>query len=156
MIIRPAAPHELEPLLALWEALMANGNAADPRFRATPDARAHMREWARNTWFEQRPFVRMWVAAAPNLVGFVHGFPRAALPIIDFPPTVRIGDLFVQPDARGEGLGRSLVNHLLQGAASAGYRRAEVSTLTADARAVAFWAKLGFGDLMVTLSREPS
>ena len=156
MIIRPAEKSELEALLDLWEALMANGEAAEPRFHVSSEARQHMRGWAQSTWFERHPFARVWVASTPELVGFVHGFPRSALPVLDVEPTVRIGDLFVRPSARGQGVGRALVEHLLGAATRAGFPRAEVGTLTADSRARAFWTTLGFGDLMVTLTREPT
>ena len=153
-MIRPATPDDHEVLLDLWEDLNRNGSEADPRYRPTADARAQMKTYTANSWFEQVPFPRCLVADDDGVVGFIHGFPRTAVPVIDLAPTVRIGDLYVAPSHRRSGVGRSLVQAMPSWAKAAGHPRAEVGTLTADARAVAFWRSMGFGDWQISLSRD--
>jgi GNAT superfamily N-acetyltransferase len=153
-MIRPARRADHAALLDLWEDLQANGFAADPRYRPTPQARREMTAYTRDAWFDERPFPRVLVAEADGtLTGFVHGFPRIAVPVVDLSPTARIGDLHVHPDHRRRGIGRALVEAFAARALEAGFPRLEVGTLTADARAVAFWRAMGFDDWQVTLTR---
>lgn len=153
-MIRPARPGDLERLLDLWEALQDNGSRADVRYRPTDDARAHMRDYIRGSWFRQEPFPHTLVWEDTEVVGFVSGFARIAVPVVDLTPSVRIGDLFVAPSHRRQGVARALVTAFLERAATAGFPRSEVGTLTADPRAVAFWRAMGFGDWQVLLSRD--
>ncbi|MEZ4318668.1 MAG: GNAT family N-acetyltransferase [Myxococcota bacterium] len=153
--IRAGTAADIEPLLDVWEALMACGTEADPRFRMARGARPHMRDYMRS-WFAPQPFPPVFLAEHDGaLVGAVRGFPSLIVPVVERAPTVRIGDLYVADAYRRQGLARRLVDTLLLSAREAGYPRAEVGTLTLDARAVAFWKGVGFGDWMVTLSREP-
>lgn len=153
-MIRPARRSDHDGLLDLWEDLQANGQASDPRYRPTPNARREMAAYTRDTWFDLRPFPRVLIAEVDGtLAGFIHGFPRVALPVVDLAPTARIGDLHVHEAHRRRGIGRALVNAFVEQTANAGYPRIEVGTLTADARAVAFWRAMGFGDWQVSLVR---
>lgn len=154
MTVRSAAAADHEALLDLWEALTLNGSRADARYMPTPDARAHMRAWTAQSWFEHQPFPNVLVTEADGaLTGFVHAFPRSAVPVIGLAETVRIADLYVAEPFRRRGLARTLVEGMLRRAEEAGYPRAEVGTLTADEGAVGFWRTMGFGDWQVTLSR---
>lgn len=152
--IRPARPGDREGLLDLWEALMANGCDADPRYAPTPDARAVMGPFVDQTWFQHDPFPHALVADAGELVGYVTAYPIARIPVVAGPPGFRIGDLYVAPSHRRGGLGRRLVTEILRRTAAAGFPRAEVGTLTADDRAVAFWKAMGFADWQVHLVRD--
>jgi GNAT superfamily N-acetyltransferase len=157
--IRSADRRDIPALLDLWDALMACGTAADPRFRKAPDAREPMRAFMHGCFDAGQPFPPFLVAEVdsddgPEIVGFVRGFPPAFIEVLDRPPSVRIGDLYVRDAYRRGGIARALVERMLERAAEKGYPRAEVGTLTKDARAVAFWRSMGFGDWQVTLSRE--
>lgn len=155
-MIRPARRSDHDDLLDLWEDLQANGQASDPRYRPTAHARREMAAFTREEWFVQRPFPRTLVYQSERgLAGFIQGFPRFALPVVALAPTARIGDLHVHPEHRRRGIGRALVDAFVEHATSAGFPRVEVGTLTKDARAVAFWRAMGFGDWQVTLVRDP-
>ena len=156
MNLRPIRPADLEGVLDLWEALLANGRAADPRFEPASDARAQMRERARDRWFPRDPFPHVLVAESDGrLIGFIHVFPFST-PILNTRGLARIGDLWVDPDFRRIGLGRRLVESVCQFTGEAGYPELEVGTLTADHRAVAFWHAMGFGDWQVTMRFDHS
>lgn len=154
--IRPAERRDIDVLLDLWEALMACGHEADPRFRQAANGREPMRTFMHACFDAGSPFPPFLLAEAEHHpVGFIRGFPLNIVPVVEQAPSVRIGDLYVAPAWRRQGVARRLVDGLLERAARNGYRRAEVGTLTNDARAVSFWRSLGFGDWQVTLSREP-
>ena len=152
--IRPAHPADLDRLLDLWLALMRNGQATDPRFHVASGARRAIEAWAAENWFRLDPFPRVIVAAeGDELCGFVHGFPVAMVPVLDVPATARVADLWVAPTMRRRGLGKTLVETFIANARKAGFPRLEVTTLSDDARARAFWWALGFADWQVTLLR---
>jgi len=154
MEIRPAQRPELPELIHLWEQLMIDGETADPSYRRAPEATDRMRHYM-SSWFEDPSFTRCLVADSVGLVGFIQGAPVAPLGILDLPPTARIGDLWVSPAHRRQGLGRKLVEAFVERATAAGFLRTEVGTLVRDERAVAFWRSLGFVDRNVILARDP-
>ncbi|MCB9669530.1 MAG: GNAT family N-acetyltransferase [Alphaproteobacteria bacterium] len=153
-MIRPARPGDLEAILDLWEALQANGAEADPRYAPTPGARGVMRDYVAGSWFAREPFAHALVWEEDGrVVAFLSAHPRVALPVVDLPPSARIGDLYVADTHRRRGIGRALVEELVRVARHAGHPRVEVGTLVADARAVAFWRSVGFAEWQVTLAR---
>lgn len=132
---------------------MANGHEADPRFKPGRSGRGFMADWARDLWLRRDPFVACWVAVDDALDGFVTAYVESPSPVMDEAQVMRIGDLWVEPHARGNGLGRALVDAAIGGAADAGYVDVIVGTLGNDARAVGFWRAMGFGDWRITLRR---
>lgn len=153
--LRPMRLGDLEPVLDLWQALMNNGFAADLRYEPAADARAQFRPYVKERWVIHQPFVSTWVAeVGGQLIGFCGGIPLFPVPVLANTASVRIGDLYVAPDSRRQGLGRQLVAAFLQGARSAGHTRFEVGTLAHDAQAIAFWRAMGFADLRVTLQLD--
>jgi GNAT superfamily N-acetyltransferase len=153
-VIRPLLPADVEAVLDLWEALMDEGAAADPRYRRLPTARRVFAPYVRDVWTRDRPFPATWVADEGGLLGYVGILPQTPLPLLDRPPTALITDCYVRPAHRGKGLGRALVEGAVGAARVAGWPAVEVGTLTGDTRAVAFWTALGFGPWKVSLIRE--
>ena len=152
--VRPVRAEDLERVLDLWEALMANGRSADPRWNPAPGARGVIAAWAHDLWLRDRPFARAWVAEVDEeVVGFVAGMPRAHLPVLVAEPVARITDLFVSPSHRRAGLGRALVSAFAHAASQAGYPTLEAGTLIRDRRAVEFWRAVGLQELHVVLTR---
>lgn len=58
-------------------------------------------------------------------------------------PGMHLEDLFVEPAARGAGVGRALLRHLATIAETRGYGRLEWNVLTWNASAIAFYQRLG-------------
>jgi ribosomal protein S18 acetylase RimI-like enzyme len=62
-----------------------------------------------------------------------------------------LDDLWIEPDLRGRGLGRRLMEAVLADMAASGARAAVVEADPADAQAMAFYARLGFAAAGTTL-----
>ncbi len=71
--IRAAQSDDLPEIFALWQALMANGEASDPRYRLAPNGADRMRQYIHDGWFVDRPFPRTLLAVDPQPVGFIQG-----------------------------------------------------------------------------------
>jgi ribosomal protein S18 acetylase RimI-like enzyme len=159
-VIRPATRADLDRIVQAQLRLNEAGTAADPRYQLRPDAARALREHLGFSWFERfLPFPACLLALEPDgsegadrLVGLISGEVVPEHPVLAYPPTARIDGMWVEPDRRRSGLGRSLVAAFRAGAAKAGFHRITVSTLAKDARAVAFWRSVGFDDLNLILA----
>lgn len=94
--------------------------------------------------------------APPRGLLMLAGSPAAAVGCIALRPLVAAGSpsgataevkrLYVRPAARGAGLGRRLVQTVIDGARAIGYRELKLDTLDRMAEARSLYAKLGFGE----------
>ena len=132
--IRAATPADL-PLIAGFIRELADYERLADAVRFDVDTLArHL--------FGERPYAEV-------LIGEVAGQPRGfALFFHNFStfegrPGVYLEDLFVQPEARGAGLGRALLARLAAVAVERGCARLEWSVLGWNAPAIAFYQSLG-------------
>ena len=141
----------------MWEQLNRAGTAADARYVIRDGSRDAFRALIMEDWLGRfLPFPACFVAEADGeIVGYVQGDVCRQHPLLVEPPKCRIGNLWVQPEHRRLGVGRALVQTYVTAAKEAGFPWVEVGTLAKDARAVAFWQALGFGDWRVSLLRTP-
>lgn len=154
-MIRPFTRTDTPALLQLWEGLMANGQAHDPRWQPSEGATRWMRDVAIDLLAQRKPFPHALVWEEDGaVVGFVTGFPDPGSPILVQPPTLRIGDLFVAEGHRRKGIARALVQALKGHALQAGFTEAVVETLVLDERAVAFWQSQGFAPMRIALRQS--
>ena len=79
--------------------------------------------------------------------GTIEGFSRVGPsddPDADLEPTVHVYSLYVDPDARGKGLGGALLDHVLDDAASSGYTLATLYVLIGNDSARRFYERRGW------------
>ena len=110
MHIRPVDPStELHALLALREALWPHALAADEE--------PEVREWL------ARPGTVALVAVegGGRLIGFAEAQERSYADGCDTAPVAYLEGWYVQPDARGRGVGRALVDRVEAWARARGY-----------------------------------
>jgi len=75
-----------------------------------------------------------------RLLGGAGIFPTAGLPS----DTCELVKMYLSPAARGQGLGRRLVDHSLEFARSAGFAQVYLETMPELRQALAMYARLGF------------
>ncbi|MEL6363001.1 MAG: GNAT family N-acetyltransferase [Pseudomonadota bacterium] len=85
-----------------------------------------------------------------SLIGYV--FCLADKELLDDPrEQVHVLDIMVTEDARGEGVGRTLMNAVEEFASDRGITRITLDVLSANERAVGFYKKLGFETAVFTM-----
>ena len=128
MTIRHGTDDDLDAVQRLWELWQSESPAPPP--------------WADASWDANRAEVERALAANGlflaeedgEVVGFVSSWLEEHV--------ARIGDLYVAESGRREGVGRALVEAVIENAASP--RRARTSILNANLEALPFYDRLGF------------
>jgi GNAT superfamily N-acetyltransferase len=132
--IRPAAPADV-PLLFALVCELADYERLRDRVRATEDD-------LRAALFGPRPYCEAVVAALDGVdVGFAlffHNFSTFA-----GRPGLYLEDVYVRPAARGCGVGRQIMEHLIQLARARNCARMEWAALDWNAPAIRFYEGLG-------------
>lgn len=89
---------------------------------------------------EQKHYLALWRNGAPQAVlDLVEGYPRER--------TLFVGLLFLAPVLRRQGIGREIMDAVIQCAGDAGHDRIRLACLMANEAGHAFWRAMGFGDL---------
>jgi GNAT superfamily N-acetyltransferase len=134
VIIRPAGPHEV-PIILRFIRDLARYERLEHMVVATE-------ETLREALFGPRPFAEVAFAC-------VHGVPQGfALFFYNFStflgrPGIYLEDLFVQPEARGRGIGRKLLSWLAALAVSRSCGRLDWAVLDWNEPSIGFYRSLG-------------
>jgi len=133
-MIRDARPDDAETLANLIRAL-AIFEKLEGQARATPEV-------LRRDLFGDRPFAEAILAEVEGeAVGFALFFPTYST--FRGQPGMYLEDLFVMPEHRGRGVGKSLVAAVAARAVARGCGRLEWAVLDWNAPAIAFYHALG-------------
>lgn len=133
-LIRPATPADVPEILRLIHALAVYEKLEDQAV-GTPEAlRAHL--------FGERPVCEALIAEADGrAVGFALYFPTFSTFLCK--PGLYLEDLFVEPEHRGGGLGKALLQRLARIARERDCGRFEWRVLDWNAPSIAFYRSLG-------------
>jgi len=134
LAIRPAVPADLPLIAALIRALADYEKLADEvRFDE---------EVLGEKLFGPRPYAEVLIGEVDGMAQgfalFFHNFST-----FEGRPGIYLEDLFVQPEARGSGLGKALLAKLAELAVARGCARLEWSVLDWNAPAIGFYQSLG-------------
>jgi GNAT superfamily N-acetyltransferase len=113
-------------------------------------AAAHHREFARELPQLLGPRGRLLVARAGSEVVGVGALKPVDLTVAE------IKRMYVRPHARGQGLGRAILERLLADASAVGYQVARLETATFMREAHALYLSLGFRDVPIFDNTEAS
>ena len=151
--IRLARRADVPAALALWEALHAEHEAQDPRYRMSDDAAQRWATDARD--WTQGAGHRVWLAEAPGEprpVGLLTAHLYEPAPTFAPYTLVYVDDLYVVPAARGGGVASRLLDETRAWADEAGATEIRAGVLAANAAGRAFWARHGAEDFYVTVA----
>jgi putative acetyltransferase len=146
MTIRPIAHGDNTALAHAVRATLTEFGAAKPGTAYYDEATDHLYEL-----FNRTPRSVYFVA---ELNGEVLGgggiFPTVGLPA----DTVELVKLYLLPPARGQGVGKALIDHCLQAAQTAGYARIYLETTEELTQAIPLYERLGFAYLPQALGNS--
>ena len=132
--IHPATPADIPALVTLINAL-ADYEKLAHEVTGNP-------EDLERALFGDRPYaeaVLAWVEGAPvGMALFFHNFSTFLMQ-----PGIYLEDIFVQPDYRGQGIGKALLVHVGQLALERGCGRFEWSVLDWNTPAIEFYQRMG-------------
>lgn len=133
--IRPATPGDVPDILRMIHGLATYEKEPDA-VRNTPDMLAEV-------LFGESP--RVYATMAENAAGVVQGFAMWFLNYSTWEGVhgIHLEDLYVVPEARGEGHGSALLHFLARTAVDRGYARVEWNVLDWNEPSINFYKNLG-------------
>lgn len=140
--IRRARPEDGPRVAALWLALLDEQSRLDDRFAPAADARTRWAaDWPERVRDDGR---RILVAERGEaLVGFVTAARWWPAPVYAGGGEVYVDELYVEPGARGEGVGTRLVEAVRAWSEASGAVRLRLGLLAANGDGRRFWARQG-------------
>jgi GNAT superfamily N-acetyltransferase len=136
VLVRPVQPADHAAWLPLWEGYNAFYGRTGP---AVLDAAITAQTWRR--FHDAGEHMHACVAELDGrIVGIVHFlFHRSTSRLAD---VCYLQDLFTHEDCRGQGVGRALIQHVLDAARAAGSSRVYWTTQTTNAAGRALYGKM--------------
>ena len=158
LTIRRARRADAPAALALWQALHAEHEAHDPRYRMSDDAAARwatdFRDWTQGAGH------RIWLAevaspvsaTAQRVVGLLTAHLYQPAPTFEPYTMVYVDDLYLAPAARGRGVATRMLDEVRAWAIESGATEIRAGVLAVNAAGRAFWARQGASDFYVTVT----
>ena len=153
VLVREAAPEDVETVLDLWHEMMHYHARLDKRFQPTPDARDRFRttllQWmALDT---QRVLVAV---VDGQIVGYTIGRLVENPPFMEWRFLGHVSDICVAPEWRRQGIGRKLFATLREWFRQQGMTVVQLHVAAANPVSFTFWREMGFKDHMHRLWLE--
>jgi len=155
VIIRPAAPHDIDAVAQLWQALVGYHRELDSDL--PPAAPNGAVRYARRLMDRlEDPLTSVLVAEIDGkVVGYVLGMVVDLVPeMFSQSPSGFLADIYVAADYRRLGVGRALVEHLTAWFREKGLRYYEWHVAARNEDALEFWRKVGGRDVMLRMRGE--
>jgi len=154
--IRAARRSDLQALTDLRMRFLGEAAHGEPRLRLLADARART-EHALPVWIGQEGRVLLVaeadVAGETTVVGYGMGFLRVVPPILVHRYVGEILEVFVTPEARGQGLGATLVKVLTEALIGRGAQVLRAAVPSTHPEAQARLERAGYAPVQIELER---
>jgi len=158
LTIRLARRTDAPAALVLWQALHAEHESQDPRYRMSGDAAQRwttdFRDWTQGAGH------RVWLAevaspvseTAQRVVGLLTAHLYQPAPTFEPYTMVYVDDLYLAPAVRGKGVAHRMMDEVRAWAQESGATEIRAGVLAANAAGRAFWARQGAADFYVTVT----
>lgn len=154
LLIRPASAGDREALGRFGAALAGQHHGFDrERFMLPPDVEEGYRWWLGKE-AEQPDAVVLIAEKDGRPVGYAYGRLQPADWNLLLDACGAFHDLWVEPSARGLGAGRQLAEAMIERLTALGAPRIVLHTASANPSARRLFARLGFRETMVEMTRE--
>lgn len=145
--IREARRQDVGAIVALWKEMMAFHEAYDARFRFAADAPKDFQNHL--TAILRSRSARVLVAqAGDRVIGYIMGEIQPRKPIYPAGKYAFISDICVTQEHRRSGVGRALVQNLMEWFRQQGVTAIELFVAEANPISLAFWQAMGFKDYL--------
>lgn len=154
LTLRPARREEIPAVARLAGELVRLHHAFDPRRFFLPERVEEGYAWWLGREIERREVVILVAARGDVIVGYTYARieERDWNQLLDAHGALH--DLWVEPAERKRGVARRLVEATLAALAEKGAPRVVLHTAALNPTATAFFAKLGFRQTMIEMTRE--
>lgn len=96
---------------------------------------------------------QVWIAEREGWRGYVRASVSGSPPVFDRGPTLQVGELYVVPEARGEGVADALLDRAVDWGEKRGCERVGLSVNAENDRAQSFYERRGFDTRRLKLDR---
>ena len=151
--IRTADPGDFWRIGLLWRDLMRQHRQFSPHFELADDAERRFADYLKEA--SERSDHRVFVACTPELVGFCICCFLPNNPIYRRPRVGYINDVYVDPRARRQGVGRALVEDAVQWLSAQNVGSVELYVAKDNHEGLRFWERVGARSYLVRMSMEP-
>ena len=148
--LRPATQNDVDGLLELWKEFMKDPTSSD---RPIPTHAENIRRWKEfiSTLIDEDPR-QIQVAAQDNLlVGYIICMKTDSTPLDMGYKWSYISDIYVRPTYRRQGIGRKLIQAIVEYLKSVGSGHVRLAVWRGNSGAMKLYEELGFRMHMYTL-----
>lgn len=154
--VRPAMLADLPAAAAMAGQLVRQHHAQDPgRFLLVDEVEAGYRWWFERELARAGEAVLLVAARGEHLLGYAYGTKEGRDWNMLLDEHGAIHDIFVTPEGRRAGVGRALLQGLVDALEALGASRIVLSTMVSNTAAQALFRSLGFRPTMLEMTRGP-
>jgi ribosomal protein S18 acetylase RimI-like enzyme len=153
LILRTATLDDLDSLVTLWWESAHYHQDLEPRLQYASDAENATREFmSKQMESEDACF---WVAQIEDdIVGYIEAMVMAKPPIFHHRRVGHIGSIYVKAEARRKGIGNRLWNLARDWLVEKGVPTINLWVASQNPKALEFWKKFEFSEIMIRLEVE--
>lgn len=144
--IRKATPNDIDAITVLNSQLADYHKVIDPYYKSGSETKSSFKEYI--TRIIQNKNATVIVAEPDKIIGYAVGIIEKAKPFVTPEEIGRISDMFVEEKYRNQGIGKKMVDTLINWFKQKGIIYVELSVDSRNEIGVTAWQNLGFKEYM--------